>query len=57
MIIFQGNKSVLIQDRILAEDLFIKWGYDVKQERIEVKNLNDVTSELSVWGIPWKWNY
>jgi hypothetical protein len=54
MIIYQNDREV-ITDNILAEDLFIKWGYDVKQERIEVKNLNDVTSELSMWGIPWKW--
>ena len=57
MIIYQGDKEVEIRDWTIAEDLFIKWGYDVKQERIAVKNLDDVTPELSAWGIPWKWKY
>lgn len=56
-VIFQGDKEVIVRDWALAEDLFIKWGYDVKQERIEVKKLEDITPELSVWGIPWKWNF
>lgn len=55
MIIFQGEKEVEIRNWALAEDLFIKWGYDVNQDRIAVKNLDDITPELSVWGIPWKW--
>lgn len=54
MIIFKDDQEVEIRDVILAEDLLIKWGYEIK-DRIEVKNLSDVTSELSVWGIPWKW--
>lgn len=57
MIIYKGNQEVTIRDVVLAEDLLLKWGYDVKQERIEVKDLYDVTSELSVWGVPWKWNF
>lgn len=56
-VIYQGDKEVIVRDWALAEDLFIKWGYDVKQERIAVKNLNDTMAELSVWGIPCKWNY
>lgn len=57
MIIYQGDKEVTIKDWILAENLFVKWGYDVDQDRIEVRNLDDITPELSAWGIPWKWNY
>lgn len=53
MIIFQSDKEVEIRDWALAEDLFIKWGYDVKQDRIAVNNIDDITAELSAWGIPW----
>lgn len=55
MIIFKGDQEVEVRDVVLAEDLLIKWGYEIS-DRIEVKDLYDVTSELSVWGIPWKWN-
>lgn len=63
MIIAQKNKEVTIspQNWPLAVDLFIKWGYDVNEEdRLEVSHIDDITSELSVWGIPWtrtKWDY
>lgn len=57
MIVCQNDKEIEIRDWALAEDLFIKWGYDVKQNRIETKNLSDITVELTVWGIPWKWNF
>lgn len=57
MIIYQGDKEVEIRDWPLAVDLFIKWGYDVNQESIAVRNLDEITPELSVWGIPWKWNF
>lgn len=52
MILYKDNQEVEVKD--IAEDLLIKWGYKIS-DRIEVKNLYDVTSELSVWGIPWKW--
>lgn len=38
----------------LAEELFLKWGYDVSTSEIEVKDVFKITSELSAWGIPWK---
>ena len=59
MIIFQDDKEVEIHDRewVLAEDLFLKWGYTPKGDKLEVEDISDVTAELSVWGIPWKWNY
>ena len=56
MIIFDiFGKEVFVKDWILAEDLFIKWGYNTKQDCIEVRNLDDITPELSVWGIPWSY--
>lgn len=54
MIIYKDDQEVEVRDLVLAEDLFIKWGYEIK-DRVEVKDLYDITSELSVWGIPWKW--
>lgn len=39
----------------LASDLFVKWGYDVTGDVIEVANIDDITPELSTWGVPWKW--
>jgi len=47
----------------LIVDLFVKWGYTENtlniarvddKEFIDVVNIDDVTSELSAWGIPWK---
>lgn len=42
------------KDWPLAEDLFIRWGYSSTDNEIRVSNINDITSELSAWGIPWK---
>lgn len=55
MIISQTRGSDLeISDRhwSIAENLFVKWGYDVSKPIITSK---DVSGELSAWGIPWKW--
>lgn len=62
MILVESDKEVTIQEQYwpLAEDLFIKWGYFPEGNQIKVNNINDITSELSVWGIPFtrtKWNY
>lgn len=54
MILYKGNQEVEVRDKVLAEDLLIKWGYEVS-DRIEVKDIYDVTSNLSIWGVPWKW--
>lgn len=59
MIVYQNDlkgtkREVEIRDWALAEDLFVKWGYDVEQDSIEVEYLDDITLELSVWGIPWR---
>ena len=55
MIIYKDEIEVEIKNWAIAEEIFVKWGYDVKQDRIEVKNIFDVTSELSAWGVPWKY--
>lgn len=56
MIIFQGDREAIVKDWPQAEDLFVKWGYDVKnKDRIEVRKLDDLLPELTVWGIVWKW--
>lgn len=56
MIIFQGDREVDVKDWVLAEDLFVKWGYNVKnKDKIEVRKLDDLLPELTVWGIVWKW--
>ncbi len=57
----QGDKEVTVNTLSnwpLIEDLFVKWRYPVtsKDEVIEVINLDMVTSELSAWGIPWKYS-
>jgi hypothetical protein len=54
MILFEDDREVVVQSRALAEDLLLKWGYDTNLDRIPVK-LDDVTPELSAWGIPWKY--
>lgn len=58
MILFEDEKRIEINssDWILASDLFIKWGYDVEQQEIQVIDMDDITRELKVWGIPFKWN-
>lgn len=47
----------------LIVDLFIKWGFseelveearDNKEVYLNVPDMENVTSELSAWGIPWK---
>lgn len=52
MIIFDGNMRAET-NRSLAEDILIKMGYEVGQDELEVRNVFDVTSQLSTWGIPW----
>ena len=43
----------------LAIDLFVKWGHPVSisTEVINVVDVNDITPELSSWGILWKRKY
>jgi hypothetical protein len=57
MIISDGTRELEIkpQNWSLAENLFIKWGYNVDDYMIEVDDIDSVTPELSVWGVPWKW--
>lgn len=57
MLVKDNNKKIEITEFNwpLAEDLFIKWGHSVESNQIEVKDIDDVTPELSAWGIPWKW--
>lgn len=39
----------------LAENLFENWGmYPSPDNVIKVCDVNDITPELSAWGIPWK---
>lgn len=43
----------------LAEPLFSKWNMTPSQDNIiKVVDVNDISPELSAWGIPWKrkWN-
>ncbi len=59
MKLIKGNKEVKVNTMSnwpLIEDLFIKWGYtDVKPDvELKVTDIENVTSELSAWGIPWK---
>lgn len=59
MILNQGDLSVKVNTLSnwpLIEDLFNKWGYTIfKDMELEVPSIDKVTSELSAWGIPWKW--
>ena len=38
----------------LAVDLFLKWGHNIESDTICVIDVDDITPELSAWGIPWK---
>jgi hypothetical protein len=55
-IIDAKNQEVEIRSQhwSLAESLFIKWGHQIEGNEILVIDVNDITSELSAWGIPWK---
>lgn len=56
MIIVGNDKEIEVKETPLLEDLIVyKWGYDLS-DKIEVKDINNVTSELNAWGIPYKWN-
>jgi hypothetical protein len=62
MLITEKGREVEISESnwILAKDLFIKWGYNTEDSKMEVKDIDGITSELSAWGIPWKrttWDY
>lgn len=69
MKIKQSDKTVTINtisNWPLTVDLFTKWGYSEElldeakendQVVLSVSNLDNVTSELSAWGIPWKRNF
>lgn len=58
MKIIDANKKELeIQNHHwpIAEDLFLKWGMKPSLDNtIQIKDINDITPELSAWGIPWK---
>jgi hypothetical protein len=55
MIIHDGGTKVEVVNWPVAEPLFSKWGYDVDQEEIKVSELFNILSELSAWGITWKY--
>lgn len=49
------NREVEIRQQHwpLAIDLFLKWGHRIDGNSIDVINVDDITPELSAWGIPW----
>lgn len=49
-----SEKHIQIADKHLplVDDLFIRWGYNVESN---IKVNEDISSELSAWGVPWKW--
>lgn len=56
MVVSDGERDVKIQENFwpLAEPLFAKWGYDPDLQKINVHNIEEITTELSAWGIPWR---
>lgn len=55
------GKEVEIKNQYwpLVADLFAKWEINISNKDIvEVINVDDITPELSAWGIPWsrKWS-
>lgn len=38
----------------LAEALFSKWGYQPTGSELKVQEASKISSELSAWGIPWR---
>lgn len=60
MILVEDQKEVEVKPNPLLEDLLIKWGYCPSSDRIDIKDMDKITLELSSWGIPWKrtkWNF
>lgn len=69
MILVEGDKEIrvnTVSNWPLIEDLFVKWGYglealdDAKTQahsKLKVSKIDDISAELSAWGIPWKRNY
>lgn len=62
MKLIEGDREVEVSEQQLPvlADLLIKWGYDPLSKEINVSNINNITCELSAWGIPWKrtkWSY
>ncbi len=58
MILVDNLKEVEVKHSPLLEDLLVKWGY-TPEERLNVKDVDKLTLELSAWGVPWKrlnWN-
>ena len=57
ILIDEQNREVEISDKnwVLAEGLQLKGIKDRDESVMIVKDINDITSELSAWGIPWKW--
>lgn len=58
-IIDSKQREVVIQNHHwpLAEDLFLKWGMSPSFDNIiKVVDIDDISPELSAWGIPWKWS-
>lgn len=57
MLLIDEDREATLSDSqwVLAEPLFVKWGYAPEGATVKVRNLDDVLPELSAWGIPWKW--
>lgn len=69
MKIKQADKTVNVDTMSnwpMLVDLFVKWGYpeEILEEAksndgivLTVRDIDNVTCELSAWGIPWKRDY
>lgn len=59
IVIDADNKKIEIRNNHwpLAEELFVKWNMLPDSDNvIRVKNVDDISPELSAWGIPWRWS-
>ena len=56
-IVDSQKRAVEISNRHwpLAADLFAKWGHNIDSDVFKVRDVEDITPELSAWGVPWKW--
>jgi len=57
MKIVQDDKSIEIKNWPLAEELFVKWGFDVNQKEIAVNNIHEIAHQLNAWGIKTEWKF
>ena len=57
IIIDNTDRQLEVSERnwILVEGIHLKGILDQDDKTTMVSNLDEITPELSAWGVPWKW--